>query len=453
VNDSAPIVAIATAAGRGGIGVVRISGRGLHQVAQRVIGREPVARMAQRLVISDVAGRAIDDGLLLWFPGPASYTGEDVIEFHGHGGPVVLQRIQQRWLELVEGSRLAAPGEFTERAFLNGKLDLVQAEAVADLIDASSVQAASSAVRSLQGVFSNKVRALVQGLIDLRLLVEATLDFPEEEIEFLRSAGALEKLVGLQTELQAVIGAAKQGAALRQGLDVVLVGEPNVGKSSLLNALAADDVAIVTPIAGTTRDRIVQPILMSGVLLNVIDTAGLRTTDDEVEQMGIARTRAAIAQADVVLVLRDARDGAIQSAGTAQVIREVMEMAPQALQLQVANKMDLLESPDGQQPELILISAKTGAGLDELRKRMLALVGLGSTQEDVFSARERHVQALLQAGVHLEQAAAQGAQGDEVLDLVAEELRLAQRELSRITGEFTADDLLGEIFGRFCIGK
>jgi tRNA modification GTPase len=453
MNDSAPIVAIATAAGRGGIGVVRISGRGLLKVAREAIGREPVARMAQRLVMSDASGSAIDDGLLLWFPGPASYTGEDVIEFHGHGGPVVLQRIQQRWLEMVVGSRLAAPGEFTERAFLNGKLDLVQAEAVADLIDASSLQAASSAVRSLQGVFSNKVRALVQGLIDLRLLVEATLDFPEEEIEFLRSAGALEKLAALHTELEAVIGAAKQGAALRQGLDVVLVGEPNVGKSSLLNALAGDEVAIVTPIAGTTRDRIVQPMVMSGALLNVIDTAGLRTTDDEVEQMGIARTRAAIAQADVVLVLSDARDGAILGAGTAEVIREVIELAPQALRLQVANKIDLLEKPVMDQPGLMLVSAKTGAGLDELRERLLALVGLGSTQEDVFSARERHVQALLQARLHLEHAAAQGAQGDEALDLVAEELRLAQRELSRITGEFTADDLLGEIFGRFCIGK
>ncbi len=453
MNDSAPIVAIATAAGRGGIGVVRISGRGLLQVAREVIGRKPMARMVQRLVMRNSAGSAIDDGLLLWFPGPASYTGEDVIEFHGHGGPVVLQRIQQRWLELVDGSRLAAPGEFTERAFLNGKLDLVQAEAVADLIDASSVQAASSAVRSLQGVFSNKVRALVQGLIDLRLLVEATLDFPEEEIEFLRSAGALEKLAALQTELEAVIGAAKQGAALRQGLDVVLVGEPNVGKSSLLNALAGDEVAIVTPIAGTTRDRIVQPMVMSGVLLNVIDTAGLRTTEDEVEKIGIERTRAAIAQADVVLVLSDARDSAILGAGTAEVIREVTELAPQALRLQVANKSDLLEKPALEQSDLILVSAKTGAGLDELRERLLALVGLGSTQEDVFSARERHVQALLEARVHLEQAAVQGAQGDEALDLVAEELRLAQRELSRITGEFTADDLLGEIFGRFCIGK
>jgi tRNA modification GTPase len=451
MNDAAPIVAIATASGRGGIGVVRVSGKGLARYAEQVLKRAAQPRMAHRLVLQDRDGSAIDDGLLLFFAGPSSYTGEDVIEFHGHGGPVVMQAVQARWLELVPGARLAAPGEFTERAFLNGKLDLAQAEAVADLIDAGSMQAARGAVHSLQGVFSHKVRELVESLTQLRTLVEATLDFPEEEIEFLKSARALERLDAIRAQLDRVLVQARQGAVLRQGLQVVLVGEPNVGKSSVLNALAGDDVAIVTPIAGTTRDRIVQPIQVGGVLLNVVDTAGLRDTADEVERLGIERTWQAVEQADIVLLLSDARQPLSETASA--LAAQVAQRAPNARRVVVFNKSDLLDSGVAKSSEGLLVSAKTGRGLDALRDELLATAGLASTGETAFTARQRHVGALEVAANHLTQAVRCGEQGDEALELFAEELRLAQRSLGSITGELSADDLLGQIFSTFCIGK
>jgi tRNA modification GTPase len=453
-SDRDPIVAIATAPGRGGIGIVRLSGQDLAPVVAGVLGRAALQpRHATFGRFLDASGQAIDEGIALFYPAPHSYTGESVLELQGHGGPVVLRLLLQRCLECGRsiGLRLAEPGEFTRRAFLNDRLDLAQAEAVADLIDASTETAARSAVRSLTGEFSRVVHALVDGLIELRTLVEATLDFPEEEIDFLEASDARGRLAALRARLDEVLQRGRQGALLREGLHVVLVGSPNVGKSSLLNALAGADVAIVTPIPGTTRDRIAQSIQVGGIPLAVVDTAGLRPTADEVERLGIERTLDAVAQADVVLHIVDATHPAADE----DVLRQVAAHARRGVPvLTVVNKIDLTGETPAVNASRIALSARTGAGLDGLRAELLRIAGWSeATGEDVFLARARHLHALEGAREHLERAHEHAAQGDRQLELFAEELRLAAQRLGEITGEFTADDLLGRIFARFCIGK
>lgn len=424
---------------------MRVSGSGLREFARTLTGREPEARVARFARFLDEAGEAIDEGLCLFFPGPASFTGEDVVELQGHGGPVVMQLLLQRCLQL--GARLAEPGEFTRRAFLNGKLDLAQAEGVADLIEASTAAAARSAVRSLSGRFSEEINRVRDGLIDLRMLVEATLDFPEEEIEFLEKTRALPRLAELRAQLEGVLDRARQGALLRSGLNVVLVGEPNVGKSSLLNQLAGEERAIVTEIAGTTRDALRETIQVEGIPLHIIDTAGLRDTADAVEQIGIERTWREIHRADVILRLIDAD---VDRAPTADIDAR---LPADVERIVVANKIDLR----GGEPRRVEsngrvslhVSARTGAGMDLLRAELLRIAGWHAHGEDVFLARERHLLALREALAHVIEAGEQA----RALELLAEELRLAQESLGEITGEFTADDLLGVIFSRFCIGK
>jgi len=441
-----PIAAIATAPGRGGIGVVRISGRNLKSLAQGLLGKLPEPRRALRFAFLDACGIAIDDGIALYFPAPNSYTGEDVLELQGHGGPVVMQLLLKRCLEL--GARLAAPGEFTRRAFLNDKMDLAQAESVADLIEAATDSAARCALRSLRGEFSEAVEELLRQLIDLRMLVEATLDFPEEELDQPDRAALRERHTRLLLATETTLAKSRQGSLLRAGLHVVLAGQPNVGKSSLLNRLAGEELAIVTPVAGTTRDSVRQAIHIEGVPLNIVDTAGLRDTQDEVERMGIARTWSEIEKADVVLLLVDAR------ADVTQQDLELVARLPQGVKrVFVHNKIDLASaSPRVQRGETateLWLSAKTGAGVDLLRAELLSIIGWQQGAEDLFMARERHLVALRQAAGHV---AAAGERFD-MPELFAEELRLAQGQLNSITGEFAADDLLGEIFSRFCIGK
>ena len=597
MQDKRPICAIATAPGQGAIGVVRVSapeGGIIEAIAHEVLGAslsgaapnmppgsgktvgisQTVSGMAVTSVVAHrplkprhasygpflaEGGQPIDYGLALWFPAPHSYTGEHIFELQGHGGPVVQQILLRRVLQVgqAHGIRLAEPGEFTERAFLNDKLDLVQAEAVADLIEASTEQAARSATRSLQGVFSSQIDDLAEQLLTLRMLVEATLDFPEEEIDFLQKADAAGRLDSIDQTLQQLFRTARSGARLRQGLNVVLTGAPNVGKSSLLNALAGTDVAIVTPIAGTTRDRVIEQISIEGVPINLIDTAGLRETDDPVERIGIQRTWTEIEKADVVVHLRAAEEvfparetGADVQGGnadypcvtaeTGQVSEsgEIVLPAPasagsttdtvadleqvidarvpaSAARLTVINKIDLVPAgvaasagvkgesahTDGQQNqgvmrldnpstgneidarvtspslaagvqsvlvsgdtakgdatapaqrETLCLSAKTGQGIDAFRQKLLDIAGFQPGQEGVFIARERHLQALSEALQHLQNARHHVALGDQSLDLFAEELRLAHQALGRITGAVTADELLGVIFSRFCIGK
>ena len=439
------IAAIATAAGRAGIGVVRVSGNALGEFAKALIGKIPLARHATFANFSDSRGELIDQGIALYFPAPASYTGEDVLELHGHGGDAVLRSLLQRCLEL--GARMARPGEFTQRAFLNDKLDLAQAEAVADLIDASTAEAARSAVRSLSGEFSQHILGLVKELIDLRMLVEATLDFPEEEIDFLQAANAHGRLDGIEEKLKSVFAAAKQGSLLRAGIQVAIIGRPNAGKSSLLNQLAGEPLAIVTDIPGTTRDPVRAPIQIEGVPLHIVDTAGLRESFDIVERLGVERSWAMAEQASIVLHVIDARAGA-----TAED-RAIRARLGEQRVVQVANKIDLLETPIPAESACsdirVCISAKTGQGIDALKTELLRAAGWQPSGESLFAARERHMQALTNARTHLSAARLHRTQ----LELLAEELRLAQRELSAITGEFSADDLLGEIFSRFCIGK
>jgi len=479
-DRQSPIVAVATAPGRGAVGIVRVSGRGLLPLAQALIGREPRPRHAHYGPLHDARGEAIDHGLALYFPGPHSYTGEDVLELQAHGGPVVLQLLVSRCLQAaaeidpatgrarLPGLRLAEPGEFTERAFLNDKIDLAQAEAIADLIDASTEAAARSASRSLGGAFSAEINTLRDRLIELRMLVEATLDFPEEEIDFLEQARARQRLDAVVDAVQAVLQQARQGALLREGLQVVLAGQPNAGKSSLLNALAGAELAIVTPIAGTTRDKVSETIQIEGVPLKVIDTAGLRAAheaSDEVERIGMQRSWEAIAQADAVLFLHDLTR--VDEPDYARADAEIAARLAGALQgrvpvVHVFNKADAgdpgavqarLAQPGGPDGETVALSARTGQGLDGLRTRLLDLAGWQHNPEGLFIARQRHVQALREAHDHLELARAHAAQADGALDLLAEELRLAHDALGRITGAFSADDLLGEIFSRFCIGK
>jgi tRNA modification GTPase len=453
ITDNSPIIAVATASGRGGVGVLRLSGSGsdgkgmLLSLAQQLTSKLLTPRHATLTSFCASDGSTIDQGLALWFPAPHSYTGEDVLELQGHGGPVVMQLLMKRCLELgaSSGLRMAAPGEFTQRAFLNGQLDLAQAESVADLIEASTEAAAKAASNALSGAFSKEVHALVHGLTQLRMLVEATLDFPEEEIEFLQKADAIGQLQRLQAQLLKVIATTQQGALLRDGLRVVLVGAPNVGKSSLLNALAGQDIAIVTPIAGTTRDTITQTIHLNGVPLDVIDTAGLRDTTDEVERLGIERTWAQIERAHVVLKLRDA---------TQPDSNFVIDLPAHLPVVQVLNKIDAAPMPVSTQT-VFGISAKTGAGLDALKAELLHIAGWQGNAggEGLYIARERHIQALQAAAAQLDTAAECAAMGDKALDLFAECLRLSQQALGEITGEFTSDDLLGVIFGQFCIGK
>jgi tRNA modification GTPase len=440
------IAAIATAPGRGGIGVVRVSGKSLEALARQILGHVPAPRHATFCGFLDAYGNPIDEGIALYFPAPHSFTGEDVLELQGHGGPAVLRVLLARCVAL--GARLAEPGEFTRRAFLNDKIDLAQAESVADLIDATTTQAAASALRSLRGEFSAAVRALVGELVDLRMLVEATLDFPEEDIDFVSSAKAMEGLARIESQLALVFDKARHGSLLREGLHVVLIGRPNVGKSSLLNQLAGEEVAIVTPVAGTTRDAIREHIDLAGVPVHVIDTAGLRETSDEVEQIGISRTWKAIENATVALLLVDATQG------VAEADQEIIRRLPETLPLiRVFNKIDLCgrdaEVVTGDNGPEVYLSARTGAGMDLLREELVRLVGWHQTGEGVFMARERHLRALRLAEEHLGLARS----NRNMPELMAEELRLAQNALSTITGEFTADDLLGEIFARFCIGK
>lgn len=462
ISDSDPIVAIATAPGRAGIGIVRVSGARIQPLLLGVLGEQQLQRLRPRQALHarflDAAGQCIDDGLALLFLAPHSYTGESVLELHGHGGPVVLRMVLARCLEAGRalGARIAEPGEFTRRAFLNGRLDLAQAEAVADLIDAGTAAAARGAVRSLNGEFSRSARALAEQLTELRALTEATLDFPEEQIDFLRAVDAAARLERAADALAHISRRARQGAMLREGLHVVLVGAPNVGKSSLLNALAGEEVAIVTEHPGTTRDRIERSIEVSGVALNIIDTAGLRATSDPIEGLGIERTLAAVAQADLVLELRDDRDKADAQSDETELDRTLQgRLAPGTRRLTVRNKIDLSESAPGLREGRVYLSAKTGAGIDALRNELLRVAGWDSAlaDETVFLARERHLQALQRAGTHLEAARAHAGAGAARLELFAEDLRLAADALGDITGAVSSEDLLGQIFGRFCIGK
>ena len=447
MTESDIIAAISTAPGRAGIGVVRISGPRLGSLIAGVLRKVPAPRRATLTDFVDARGSAIDQGIALYFPAPHSYTGEDMLELQGHGGPVVLQLLLKRCIEL--GARPAQPGEFTRRAYLNDRIDLAQAESVADLIDAATAEAARSAMRSLQGAFSARIRELLDGLVELRTLVEAALDFPDEDSAIMKQFDGAGRLDKVQAGLEAVLSASRQGSLLREGIRVVLVGRPNVGKSSLLNRLAGEELAIVTDVAGTTRDAIRQSVSVGGVPVHVIDTAGLRPSSDPVEKEGIARTWAAIDQADLVLLMVDATQGEVEAD------REIMRRLPAQLPLlRVMNKIDLLpRGPSlerGGDGRTVWLSAKSGAGVELLREALVEFVGFHRGDgEGVFMARERHIHALLLAQEHLERS----AQQTQNLELLAEELRLVQRALGSITGEFTADDLLGEIFARFCIGK
>jgi len=448
------IAAVATAPGRGAVGIVRVSGHGLQPLIDAVCGRPLRPRQAHYGPLRAEDGRAIDQGLAIFFPAPHSYTGEDVLELQAHGGPVVLQLLLARCLQAMPGLRLARPGEFTERAFLNDKLDLAQAEAVADLIDAGTEAAARSAARALAGDFSQRVHALAQRIVRLRTLVEATLDFPEEEIDFLEHAQARRQLDDIVAALAALRASARQGALLRDGLRVVLAGQPNVGKSSLLNALAGAELAIVTPIAGTTRDRIGQTIQIEGVPLHVVDTAGLRPaheTADEVERLGMARSWEAIRDADAVLLLHDLTR--LGEAGHAAADAQIESELPAQAVLHVYNKADALATPPSLPAGAIAISAQTGQGLEALRAELLRRAGWHSGAEGVVIARQRHLQALARSATHLAVATELAERRDAALELLAEELRLAQQALGEITGEFGVEDLLGEIFASFCVGK
>lgn len=466
-THNSPIVAIATPSGRGAVGIVRVSGRDLGELVLALCGRELQPRQATYLPFLADDGGVIDQGLALYFPAPHSYTGEDVLELQAHGGPVVMQLLLARCLSAAQqislttgrphlpGLRLALPGEFTQRAFLNDKIDLTQAEAVSDLIDASTEAAARGAARSLQGLFSEHIQQLLEGLIRLRVLVESTLDFPEEEVDFLQQADAQGQLDKLRAQLAEVRGHTRQGALLRDGMRVVIAGQPNAGKSSLLNALAGMELAIVTPVPGTTRDVVSQAIQIEGVPVHVLDTAGLRDTEDVVEQLGIDRAWREIQQADAIVFVHD-----LTRAGDAQYAAAdaaLMSRLPKAVTcLELWNKADADQDldPMPRAQSALLVSAKSGLGLDVLRRRLLEAAGWQQAAgEGLYSARQRHVQALSEVAMHLDSAQSHLSQGGMLLDLLAEELRLAQEALSGITGVFTADDLLGEIFSTFCIGK
>ncbi len=448
------IIAQATAPGRGGVGILRISGRQAQTVAHAVLGRLPKPRYAEYLSFYDENGQVIDQGIALFFPNPHSFTGEDVLELQGHGGPVILDLLIKRILS-IPSVRIARPGEFSQRAFLNDKLDLAQAEAIADLIDASSEQAAKSAISSLQGVFSNKINELVNLLINLRIFVEAAIDFPEEEIDFLSDGKIEAQLKDVIAQLDAVRREAKHGSLLREGMKVVIAGRPNAGKSSLLNALAGRNAAIVTDIAGTTRDVLREHIHIDGMPLHIIDTAGLREASDEVERIGIERAWNEIKHADRVLFMVDGTT--TDEINPEKLWPTFMQRLPSHIPVTIIrNKADLTGETLGysevDQYALIRLSARTGQGIDSLREHLKQSMGFSTTTEGGFLARRRHLQALENAAKHLD-AGLEQLIVFHAGELLAEELRLAQESLSEITGTFTSDDLLGKIFGSFCVGK
>lgn len=460
-TDSSPIAAIATAPGRGGVGIIRISGKNLEpfiseffKAATTELPLKP--RYAYFLPFLDENSNIIDEGIALYFKGPNSFTGEDVLELQGHGGPVVLQMLLKRCLQAGKNIdlRIAEPGEFTRRAFLNDRIDLAQAEAIADLIDATTEEAVRSASRSLSGAFSREIHELVSSIIQVRMLVESSLDFPEEDIDFLQKENVKEKITSIRKALKGIIAQATQGALLREGIHVVLAGQTNVGKSSLLNVLTGSDIAIVTPIAGTTRDKIMETIQLEGIPVTLIDTAGIRTNtaEDEVERIGIERTWNEIGKADVILHLLDASLGPTRS--DEKIAADFPENIPV---IQIWNKIDI----SGHRPSVdnmfgitqIYLSTQTGQGIDLLKTELLKIAGWVQTGESTYLARERHMNAMKTADKHLAIATEHAQSGSPSLDLMAEELRLAQDALNSITGEFTSDDLLGLIFSRFCIGK
>lgn len=438
------IAAIATAQGRGGIGIVRLSGPKSAAIAREILGKTPKPRHAHYTDFFDQTGTLIDQGILIYFNAPHSYTGEDVLELQGHGGIAVLQLILQRCLFL--GAQLADPGEFTRRAYLNDKLDLAQAESVSDLIDATTTQAARSAMRSLKGEFSTVVNKMIFELVNLRMLVEAMLDFPEEDVDQLDEYKRDRQLAHIRDSLRHTLETAKQGSLLREGAYIALVGQPNVGKSSLLNCLSGEQVALVSDVPGTTRDVIRKEIQINGIPLHIMDTAGLRESQDSIEMMGIALTHQTLQKADLIIVLRDAtRPNDAEDEGILAIL------PPHIPRLLVLNKIDIDDNIGARKLScgVIAISAKTGLGIVALREKLLELVGWNNQESGVFMARERHLIALREAETKLTRA-------ESVLhypELFAEELRLAQQALNAITGEFSADDLLGEIFSRFCIGK
>ena len=451
-----PIIAVATAPGKAGVGVVRISGQDLGGLVETLFQRSLPPRQATLLTFCDADNQPIDQLLGIYFVGPASFTGEDVLELQCHGGPQLLELVMKRCLELGKSAGLviAEPGEFTLRAYLNNKVDLAQAEAIADLIDAQSEAAVRGAARSLQGNFSEDINGLIEEITQLRILVESTLDFPEEEIEFLENAQARERLAAVKKKLEALQVGAKQGKILRDGIQLVLAGAPNVGKSSLLNKLAGEEVAIVTPIAGTTRDRVKESIQIEGVPMHIIDTAGLRKTVDEVEAKGIERTWEAIRLADLVIFLGAPNAESGQESLRAEILGALPAKCPI---LDVINKSDLIDgsvalgSSDGAAP--LLISAKTGAGIDALKQKILHIVGWNGAQEGAIVSRRRHLDCLERAAEHIAKSEQFAANGNNSLELFAEELFLAQNHLGQITGKLLPDDLLGKIFSQFCIGK
>ena len=454
-----PIIAVATAPGKAGVGVIRISGADLLPMAQTLFQKTLKPREASLLTLRAGDGTPIDQLIAIYFAAPASFTGEDVLELQCHGGPHLLELVMKRCLELGkdQGLVIAEPGEFSLRAYLNNKIDLAQAEAIADLIDAQSEAAVRGAARSLQGVFSNDINDLIEEITQLRILVESTLDFPEEEIEFLENAQARNRLAAVMQKLYSLREGAKQGKILRDGIQLVLAGAPNVGKSSLLNRLAGEDVAIVTPVAGTTRDRVKESITIHGVPMHIIDTAGLRDTSDLVEAKGIERSWDAIRSADLVIFLQDARSMSEPEEHATQGLRDqiLKALPPKCPVLEVSNKSDLLSESGlaGSDKQPLFISAKTGKGMEHLKEKILEAVGWGGSQEGAIVARRRHLDCLDRAAIHLVKSEEFASNGNISLELFAEELRLAQDHLGKITGKMLPDDLLGKIFSQFCIGK
>ena len=449
------ICAIATPPGAGGLGIVRLSGPGVRKIAESLFGELPKPRYAMLADFIDASGETIDSGIVLFFQGPHSFTGEDVLELQGHGGPYILRRVMERVMQL--GARAARPGEFSERAFLNDKMDLVQAEAIADLIDSGTDAAARAAQRSLQGVFSERVNHLRTGLMQLRVFVEAAIDFPDEEIDFLAESDVLQRLDQAREELTGLLREARQGRLLRDGIVLAIIGRPNAGKSSLLNALSGQESAIVTEIPGTTRDVLREQIEIDGIPVHLADTAGIRETTDRIEVEGVRRARETLESADIVLLVEDASAALSgKQAGGQQDL--AAELPSHVRYIRVGNKMDLLDPSDlnstlraATKPD-VWISAKTGQGIDDLKTRILEELGAADQSEGSFSARRRHIEALKRAGLHLD---AGNARMEESMagELLAEELRLAQNALGEITGEVLPDELLGEIFASFCIGK
>jgi tRNA modification GTPase len=445
------IAAIASALGRAAVGVIRVSGPRVPQIAAGILGGLPAPRQAQFSSFLDAQGKSLDEGIALYFPAPRSYTGEEVLEIQGHGGALVVDMLLQRLLEL--GCRMARPGEFSERAFLNGKIDIAQAEAIADLIDAGTTAAARAAVRSLQGEFSARIADLKSGITALRTYVEAAIDFPDEEIDFLSDHALRERLAAVFAAFESITTAARQGALLREGLNVVIAGKPNAGKSSLLNKLSDEEVAIVTDVPGTTRDVLRQQVHLDGLPLNLIDTAGLRAAVDVVEVEGVRRARNEMARADRVLYVMDTGADAEDSQSWSPDLERLPAEVPVTL---VFNKIDLTGSParldETASPPRVFLSARTGAGVELLRTHLKVSAGYRETESGALAARRRHLDALNRARQHV-QSAADTLSSTRAFELFAEDLRLAQHALGEITGEFTSDDLLGEIFGSFCIGK